>query len=230
LLDAATVSDAVKLAVHTKNGGGQHFNIGQLGSAKQISVETSALTATSVQNIAPFSHYFHANLYTHDDLNPINGDITSSIHRMARASSRFTQNANPPVVAEDILDVMGDTVDANGFSIYRQNNDVDPEVTHCTVLFDLLESRVSVYTSKTETATSVADAVYAVRNGMVVTVDDDSVAAAEHTHAKGTVVVAESGDRWWLLGAGAVLLVGGGIAAYNKGKRYQQQQYQYNVV
>ena len=85
----------------------------------------------------------HANIYTHSDSNPIIGDVESSFHRHARYD--ILTSRRPLKTLEDILTILQDQYDPDGYYIRRGNTDVDPDVTHTTTIFDLIGEKVFVF-------------------------------------------------------------------------------------
>ncbi|GMI07463.1 hypothetical protein TrLO_g7606 [Triparma laevis f. longispina] len=171
LLDASSLDEAISLTKNINNGGGQHFNLGQFQNPSIYSIETSSLTPTSVLNISKKTHFFHANIYQHNDANPIKGDVISSIHRLSRATTHFTQSENPPTSVSDLLNIMSDQSDPFNYYIYRGNNNVDHDVTFTTTIFDLKNGMVSVWDERTVEGVE-ARVVYGVKNGEIVVLDN----------------------------------------------------------
>ncbi|GMH95341.1 hypothetical protein TrST_g10733 [Triparma strigata] len=165
MLDSPSLESAVKLSSTTENGGGQHFNLGQFSSL-QYSIETSAITQTSVKPITSFP-YMHANIYTHSDSNPIIGDVESSFHRHARYD--ILTSRRPLKTLEDILTILQDQHDPDGYYIRRGNTDVDPDVTHTTTIFDLIGEKVLVFVE------GELGGVWGVEGGKVVKIEEDDL-------------------------------------------------------
>ena len=145
LLSSANTSDAVSRASRPNQDGGSHFNVGDIISRDQISIETGG-GKTTVQQLKN-GVYFHFNAYLHNDRHARAGDYTSSIYRMARAST-LTLRPSRPQTIEGVLDVLGDDQGDARYCIYRCNTPLDPYVTYVTVLIDLVKARLSVYADK----------------------------------------------------------------------------------
>ena len=154
LLDAVSVSDVIVHASRSNQDGGSHFNIGDIHTKEQISIETGS-QGTTVQLLDGTNgnaFYAHQNQYLHTD-QPHYGDYISSMYRMARTTTLVTRLTNAVDNNKGfILDVLGDQGGGTTNDIYcihRCNTQEDPYVTYVTVLVDLNEGMLSVYSNRT---------------------------------------------------------------------------------
>ena len=159
LLDSTTVDDAVTRANRTGQDGGSHFNVGDIHSGTQLSIETGGNAGMTVQVIdgTTGKWYAHFNQYLHNDRQPHRGDYTSSIFRMARVATLSQRRSEDLDSLTFVLDVLGDQGGSNGgepdvYCLHRCNSDVDPYVTYVTVLIDLQRKTLAVYSNRTSAA------------------------------------------------------------------------------
>ena len=159
MLRASSVANAVQRAQRGSQDGGSHFNIGSIYAACdkddpcQVSIETSWEGAT-VLNLGheplQSSFYSHFNAYLHTD-KPAAGDYTSSIYRLARATTMASRPAAAdaaPLMLPQVLDMLGDNF-TYPYCLHRCNTKEDPYITITTSLIDLVSRRIQVYTSQT---------------------------------------------------------------------------------
>ena len=167
MLRASSVADAVQRAKRGGQDGGSHFNIGSIhatcGSRDpcQVSIETS-WEGSTVLNLGheplQSSYYSHFNAYLHTD-KPAAGDYTSSIYRLARATTMASRPAaagttvtnTTALLLPQVLDMLGDNF-TYPYCLHRCNTKEDPYITITTSLIDLAERRIRVYTTQTSAA------------------------------------------------------------------------------
>ena len=164
ILRASSVGDAVHRAQRAGQDGGSHFNIGSIYASCnssdpcQVSIETS-WEGTTVLNLGheplQSSFYSHFNAYLHTD-KPAAGDYTSSIYRLARATTMASRPAAAGLMPTasllpQVLDILGDNF-SYPYCLHRCNTKEDPYITITTSLVDLVGRRMRVYTSQTSAA------------------------------------------------------------------------------
>eukprot|EP00947_MAST-08B_sp_MAST-8B-sp1_P000225 g225.t1 len=164
--DAVDMDTAIKAASAPGQAGGQHFNLGYMyanctaADPCQVSVESSPHGASvqilSADPLLPGAAspplrpdwYAHFNQYVRLP-DPGIGDITSSIHRMARAAT-LAVGPDPPRTARDIATrILADSRDKT-FSLRRGNTAQDPDVTYTTTVFDLSTKRAIIFAGDPE--------------------------------------------------------------------------------
>ena len=160
LLDSKSMKDAIRRSKRPGQDGGSHFNVGDVNAGTQVSIETGGVAGTTtVEQLdgTKGKWYAHFNQYLHNDQQPHKGDFVSSIYRMARATTLSQRTTTTDLAATDlvaVLDVLGDQGGYNDgeqdlYCLHRCNSVVDPYVTYVTVLVDLKNQNMKVYSNRT---------------------------------------------------------------------------------
>ena len=168
LLDSTSVDNLIVRAQRSGQDGGSHFNVGNIfqdgiDNQLQLSIETGfagttiqEIDGTSMDGIADW--YAHFNAYLHVDTYPQAGDYTSSVFRMARATTlsqkmkKKKKKKEQDVDLNWILDILSDQgggAEKDTYCLYRCNTQEDPYETYVTVLIDLVATTLTVYTNRT---------------------------------------------------------------------------------
>jgi hypothetical protein len=138
ILDASSLSDAIRRVTIPGRAAGFTYNIGSLSERRLVSVEVSP-DQHHVYKVQ--GHYLHTNHYL-NLAGLIQTTGPSSRTRLARA--RSVCQKIPPSRPSDILSLLGDTADPE-YPIYRTATAPDGSATLCTALFDLDRRQLRIY-------------------------------------------------------------------------------------
>jgi len=135
-LAATSAQDAFMRITPTRRAFGFTLNLGDFMEQKSYSIEVSPNAFAYYENLKNYTHFNEYKL-----LNIPQATDTSTIYRQERAD-KF----GVPQVPLDALEILGDNMN-KVWPIYRNAAPPDTAATVATVLFDILERRVSVWDS-----------------------------------------------------------------------------------
>jgi len=146
--NARDINDALRIIGVNNRAHGFSYNIGSVHEKTiwNIEMAPTAFGALEVWEIED-QVYYHVNMYRHVNVPQLADN--SSIHRAQRIIELW-----PPANGADIRMILGDTKDPV-YPIYRDGVPPDCCVTCSTVLFDLEQGTMSIYTANPKTSQPV---------------------------------------------------------------------------
>jgi hypothetical protein len=145
-LTSKTIDEAIARSTPDGRAYGYSINIGSASELRVVNLEVSPdVYAVWEVDVGNYSHF---NMYKNLQVSQLQD--TSTIHRQRRVYAMAA-----PQGEDDIIDILGDTADAQ-WPIYRNGNPPDDAVTCATGLFDFRRSLAWLWIANPKTSAPIS--------------------------------------------------------------------------